>query len=104
MKVQELIDYVNSKGFYSIYEFQDSLTDKQFKELKIIPESINVDRHRWYEISTTVYKVEDGYVGIRGISQIYSEYMSDKDCDYLCEASEYEEVQTISYREKKQNK
>ena len=100
MKVQELIDYVNSKGFYSIYEFQDSLTDKQFKELKIIPESINVDRHRWYEISTTVYKVEDGYVGIRGISQIYSEYMSDKDCDYLCEASEYEEVQTISYREK----
>ena len=103
MKVQELIDYVNSKGFYSIYEFQDSLTDKQFKELKIIPESINVDRHRWYEISTTVYKVEDGYVGIRGISQIYSEYMSDKDCDYLCEASEYEEVQTISYRVK-QNK
>ena len=100
MKVQELIDYVNYKGFYSIYEFQDSLTDKQFKELKIIPESINVDRHRWYEISTTVYKVEDGYVGIRGISQIYSEYMSDKDCDYLCEASEYEEVQTISYREK----
>ena len=103
MKVQELIDYVNSKGFYSIYEFQDSLTDKQFKELKIIPKSIDVDRHRWYEVSTTIYKVEDGYVGIRGISQIYSEYMSDKDCDYLCEASEYEEVQTISYRVK-QNK
>ena len=50
-----------------------------------------------------MYKVEDGYVGIRGISQIYSEYMSDKDCDYLCEASEYEEVQTVSYRVK-QNK
>ena len=34
MKVQELIDYVNSNGFYSVYEFEDSLTDKQFKELK----------------------------------------------------------------------
>ena len=38
MKVQELIDYVNSNGFHSIYEFEDSLTDKQFKELKIIQE------------------------------------------------------------------
>ena len=102
MKVQELIDYVNSKGFYSIYEFEDSLTDRQL-ELKTVSEDIDVDRHRWYEISTTVYKVEDGYVGIRGISQIYSEYMSNKDCNYLCKASEYEEVQTISYR-KKQNK
>ena len=26
--------------------------------------------------------------------------MTYSDCDYLCEASEYEEVQTISYREK----
>lgn len=103
MKVQKLIDYVNSNGFYSMYDFEDSLTDREL-ELKIVSEDIDVDRHRWYEISTTVYKVEDGYVGIRGISQIYSEYMSDKDCDYLCEASEYEEVQTISYREKKQNK
>ena len=99
MKVQELIDYVNSNGFYSMYDFEDFLTDRE-SELEIVSEDIDVDRHRWYEISTTVYKVEDGYVGIRGISQIYSEYMSDKDCDYLCEASEYEEVQTISYREK----
>ena len=99
MKVQKLIDYVNSNGFYSMYDFEDSLTDRE-SELEIVSEDIDVDRHRWYEISTTVYKVEDGYVGIRGISQIYSEYMSDKDCDYLCKASEYEEVQTVSYREK----
>ena len=103
MKVQKLIDYVNSNGFYSMYDFEDSLTDRE-SELEIVSEDIDVDRHRWYEISTTVYKVEDGYVGIRGISQIYSEYMRDKDCDYLCKASEYEEVQTISYREKKINK
>ena len=103
MKVQELIDYVNSNRFYSIYEFEDSLTDKQFKELKIIPESIDADRHRWYEVSTTIYKVEDGYVGVRGVTHLYSEGVTYKDCAYLCEASEYEEVQTISYREK-QNK
>ena len=103
MKVQELIDYVNSNGFYSLYEFEDSLTDRQFKELKIVSENINIDRHRWYEVSTTIYKVEDGYVGVRGVTHLYSEDMTYSDCDYLCEASEYEEVQTVSYREK-QNK
>ena len=102
MKVQELIDYVNSNGFHSIYEFEDSLTKEQFKELKIV-ERINADRHRWYEVSTTIYKVEDGYIGVRGVTHLYSEGLLYSDCDYLCEASEYEEVQTISYRVK-QNK
>ena len=102
MKVQELIDYVNSNGFHSIYEFEDSLVDRQL-ELKIVSEDIKADRYRWYEVSTTIYKVEDGYVGVRGVTHLYSEGMTYSDCDYLCEASEYEEVQTISYREK-QNK
>ena len=104
MKVQELIDYVNSNRFYSLYEFEDSLTDRQSKELKIVPESIDVDRNRWYEVSTTIVKVEDGYVGVRGVTHLYSEGMTYSDCDYLCEASEYEEVQTISYRRKNKNK
>ena len=103
MKVQELIDYVNSNEFHSVYEFEDSLTKEQFKELKIVSESIDVDRHRWYEVSTTIYKVEDGYVGVRGVTHLYGEDMTYSDCGYLYKASEYEEVQTISYREK-QNK
>lgn len=100
MKVQELIDYVNSNEFYSLYEFEDSLTVEQFKELKRIPKTINEDKHRWYEVSTNVYRVEDGYVGVRGVTHIYSECMTYSDCDYLCKASEYEEISTVSYREK----
>lgn len=99
MKVQELIDYVNSNVFYSLYEFEDSLIDRQL-ELKTVSEDIEADRHRWYEVSTTIYKVEDGYVGVRGVTYLYSEGMMYADCDYLCKASEYEEVQTISYRPK----
>ena len=102
MKVQELINYVNSNIFYSIDEFEDSLIDRQL-ELKTISEDIETDRHRWYEVSTTIYKVEDGYVGVRGVTHLYSEDMTYSDCAYLCKASEYEEVQTISYRVK-QNK
>ena len=103
MKVQELINYVDKSNLYSLWDFEESMTDEKFDELKKVAEGLEIDKHRWYEVSTTVYKVEDGYVGVRGVYQIYSEYMSDKDCDYLCEASEYEEVQTISYRVK-QNK
>ena len=103
MKVQELINYVNESSFYSLWEFEESLTDKGFNELKKVDEGLKIDRHRWYEISTTVYKVEDGYVGVRGVTRLYSESMMFSDCDYLCEASEYEEVPTISYRVK-QNK
>ena len=103
MKVQELINYVDERNLYSLWDFEESLTDEKFNELKKVAKGLEIDKHRWYEVSTTVYKVEDGYVGVRGVTHLYSEGMSYSDCDYLCEASEYEEVQTISYRVK-QNK
>ena len=100
MKVQELIDYVNSNEFHSVYEFEDSLTKEQFKELKIVSESIDVDRHRWYEVSTTVYKLEDGFVGVRGVSNIYAEDMDVEDCCIKCSASEYIEIPSVIYKKK----
>ena len=104
MKVQELINYVDKRNLYSLWDFEESMTDEKFDELKKVAEGLEIDKHRWYEVSTTVYKVKDGYVGVRGVTHLYSEGMTYSDCDYLCKASEYEEVQTISYREKKQNK
>ena len=103
MKVQELINYVDKRNLYSLWDFEESMTDEKFDELKKVAEGLEIDKHRWYEVSTTVYKVEDGYVGVRGVTHLYSEGMTYSDCAYLCKASEYEEVQTISYRVK-QNK
>ena len=100
MKVQELINYVNERNLYSLWDFEESMTDEKFDKLKKVAEGLEIYKHRWYEVSTTVYKVEDGYVGVRGITHLYSEGMTYSDYNYLCEASEYEEFQTISYREK----
>ena len=96
MKVKELIDYVNSNGFYSLWNLENSLKDLPQR----VAENLEKDEHRWYEISTSVYKLEDGFVGIRGVSTIYSEYMDAEDCGFRCAASEYIEIPSFTYKKK----
>ena len=49
---------------------------------------------------TSVYKLEDGYVGITGVSYLKSENMDWEDCYWPCKAKKYEEFTTIAYRPK----
>ena len=101
MKVKELIDYVNSNEFYSLWNLENSLCYNNSKDLpQRVAENLEMDNHRWYEISTSVYKLEDGFVGIRGVSTIYSEYMNAEDCCTKCSASEYIEIPSVSYKQK----
>lgn len=98
MKVQELIDKINSAtNCYSIYDAEDIIGD----EIECVASNLEINEHRWFTISTSVYKLEDGYVGITGISSLKSEVMAYSDCDFPCIAEEYEEFTTISYRLKK---
>lgn len=59
--------------------------------------------HRWYIMATDIYEVEDGYVGVKGVSDLKSEGMDYSDCDKHCVAEEYDpiEIQTITYIPKK---
>ena len=101
MKVKELIDYVNSNGFYSLWNLENSLCYNNSKDLpQRVAEKLEIEKKRWYEISTSVYKLEDGFVGIRGVSTIYSEYMDAEDCGFRCTASEYIEIPSVIYKRK----
>lgn len=102
MKVKELIDYVNSNEFYSLWNIENALCrDFLDKELpQRVAEKLEIDNNRWYEISTSVYKLEDGFVGIRCVSTIYSEYMDAEDCGFRCIASEYQEIPSVTYKRK----
>ena len=102
MKVKELINYVNSIDFYSLWDMEDSLCyDFLDKELpQKVAENLEIEERRWYEISTSVYKLEDGFVGIRGVSKIYSKNMNSEDCCIKCTASEYIEIPFITYKRK----
>ena len=97
MKVQEAIEKINGKGFYSVFEAEEVLDI----DAKLVKSNIGIDEHRWYTISTKVYQLEDGYIGITGVTSLNSEAMTFSDCNVITQAEEYEEFTTISYRRKK---
>lgn len=96
MKKKELIDLINSECLYSLSEAEDIIP----KEVQCVATNLYIDRHSWYGTCVNVYACEDGYVGICGVNQLYSVTMTFSDCDCLCEATEYEEVHTITYKPK----
>lgn len=100
MRVKEFIHYVNYNDFYSLYDMEDSLKSYLNPSIKKVAENLEPDRHRWFELSTTVYKLENGFVGVRGVSTIYSEDMEPEDCCVKCTACEFKEIKTVSYKRK----
>lgn len=91
MKVAEVIEKVNSKEYWSLYSFEEDF------DLEVVASGLYVDKHRWYEISTSVYKCEDGFVGVNGVTQTYSEMMIFKDCFCECHAEEFVPKQVTTY-------
>lgn len=97
MKVKEAIELINkSEELYYIDDAEDIIDYE-----KKLASDIDISRQRWYETSTSYFQLEDGILGISGLSNIYSEYMMASDCDVQCFAFEGEEFPTISYRSKK---
>lgn len=67
---------------------------------EIVANGLDVDTHRWYEISTTVIKIYDRLIGITHVTHIFSEAMGWDECGCPYVFTEMEEFTTISYREK----
>jgi len=102
MKVQSVISLVGKMDFYSLYEINEMLSPyKKEPRCKRVAEGLNIDEHRWYSIATDVYECEDGYVGITGPYQSFSEMQSWKDINRPCTAEEYEAIPSITYKPKK---
>lgn len=106
MKVKDFIDIINRNNIWALCEVEDcrELRDKLDSNNEEFPELIaydlEIDRHKWYSTSVDVYKLDDGFVGVYGVDIIYGD-MYYEDCGLKCQASEYEEYSTISYRIKK---
>lgn len=109
MKTKELIDLIASKyPIYSLCEVDDLIKDKvkkvsnQQDSKKIYINKVN--ESKWYIVATNVYQCDDGYVGITGPCQLYNEQIAWKDINFPCEAFEYDEVYSISYVRKSEDK
>ena len=97
MKVKEFIKMVNEGEFWSLWEVDDS----DLGDFERIQSGNDLDQHRWYSTAEDIYKLEDGYVGVYGLYQIFSEIGYAKDYDVKCVAYEVEPVPSIKYIPKK---
>ena len=78
MTVQEAFELINnSDDLYCINDAVELLEG----EAKLLADGIDVSRHRLFEISTSYFELDNGILGIRGVSKIYSEMMSALDCN-----------------------
>lgn len=93
MDVKEAIELINnSDDCYSLSDAEDLLKGCKFVSRQ------DIDSHRWYIMATDVYEVDNGYVGVRGVSELKSEMMDYSDIDdEHCFAEEYKAIQTITY-------
>ena len=92
MKVKEAIELINnSDNCYSLWDAEDLLIGCKFIKRQ---DDYN---NRWDIIATDIYEVEDGYIGVRGVSELKSEMIDFPDCKGHCVAEEYRAVQTITY-------
>lgn len=66
--------------------------------LKEVDFGLDVDKHRWYEKSTTVYEIFGRYLGVRMATDLFSESMDYSDCSVTIKFFEMKPVTTITYQ------
>lgn len=64
----------------------------------LVKNDIDIDKHRWYETSVSVFKCSDGLLGIRLPSQLYSESSEWSELYSGIEFYEVEEVMEVVYK------
>ena len=105
-KFDEMLEVLNKKSITQetyLEDFQcdlhQEIVDAYFtEEYDTVAKDIDIDRHRWYELSTTVFKFGDRFLGVRGVSNVFSENMGWGDCDISYDFFEMKEVYTIAYK------
>lgn len=105
MNVKDIIEKLNNQKIVQvaidIYDQENEDIDELLKGSEKVASNLNIDRHRWYETSTTVYKLEDGtFIGVEAISNVFSENSTVEDCFHCLEFMEMEEVPATTYKKK----
>lgn len=99
MSVAEAISLVNDNDdvYYSLFDINELLEEHG---LYRVAKGINMDQFRWYSTAIDVYKCTDGFIGVSGLFQSFSEMQSASDCNVICEVFEMEQVPTVTYKVK----
>ena len=76
---------------------EDIYTEYFENKYKTVDEDLSIDTHRWYETSISVIKIYDRFLGIKHITNLFSENMECEDCCVTLKFFEMKEVLVTSY-------
>jgi hypothetical protein len=97
--IKELNDLkILQKEFDFLEDLPDDIYEKYFHEL--VDEGLEVDKRRWYETSISVFKINEGSIGVRHISNLYSEQSSVLDIFYTIKFFEMKQIITTTFEVK----
>ena len=65
---------------------------------KTITHNLDIDTHRWYETSISVIEIDNTLIGVRYITNIFSESSDYEDCYVVLNFNEMEKVTIESYK------
>ena len=99
----ELLERLTSLDILQKYgEWAENLTDDIWDEhfngnYKVRQSNLDISTHRWYETSVTVIEIYGGLIGIRHITNLFSESSDYEDCYVKITFHKMKEVKITSY-------
>lgn len=104
LKFDELLEKLNKldirqKSGDFMEDIPNDIWKEYFKGKPVVKSNLDVDKHRYYETSVTVIKIFDRYLGIRSVTDMFSEQMDISDCYHTLVFFEMKKVETITFEE-----
>ena len=103
--MKELIEHLNGlKIIQKSIDFEEDLPNDIYEKYfsgRPLETEMDIDKHRWYETGISVWETEKGLLGVRSVTNIYSENSSVEDMFWELMFFEIESFVTTSYKIKK---
>lgn len=101
MTNKELVEKLNNLKILQTSSWDECIPEdiwnEYFENGKSITSGLDVDKHRWYETSTEVMKINDGFIGINSVTDCFSEQSSISDMFHTLNFFEMIEISIPSY-------
>ena len=101
---KELIEYLNSLKILQTSCWDENIPEDIYDEyftdkFESIEFGLDVEKHRWYEITTEVLKMNNNFIGVRSVTDTFSESSTIEDMYHKLEFFEMEQILVTSYKE-----
>ena len=89
----DVIKIIEQGNFKCLWEAENELPE----DVKMVVEAQKINNHRWYSTAQMIVKCADGYVGISGAYQSFSEMQSWSDINVICTARAISKEESAVY-------